>query len=89
MATNFLVDLILSGHDVFLLDDEETYGHGEYRDSVAGSGNGSGNGYDAGYGAGYGESRGYGSGSGFGSSSGPDWDDQVETKDEYGYQFPG
>lgn len=31
MTTDFLVELILSGHDVWLLEDEETSGNGLYQ----------------------------------------------------------
>lgn len=105
MVTNFIVELVLSGHDVFLLEDEETHGRGaslgygngacgyDYGDYGAGVGSGSGwgNGYGICSAAGDRRGQGFGIGDAFGDTFG----DPIlgalsfERKEKYGYCLPG
>ena len=77
-----LVELILSGADVFLLKDESVRGNG----FGAGAGYGTGNGF--GNGGGYGDGRGYGTGGGDGDGYGYGYGDgygSFEAREEYGW----
>lgn len=93
MATAFLVDLILSGHEVFLLEDEETNGGGRGFGASAGLGWGrcSGSGFGSGRfnSIGSGNSAGNGTGDGNGGGYSTPQETSVEKENKYGYRLPG
>lgn len=99
MATDFIVELVLTGHDVFLLEDERTHGRGAssgYQKNSRPNGYG---GYSAGVGGGTGCGNGsgicsvaggtHGEGDGHGNAfSNTSWNSPHTTKKEqYGYQL--